>query len=254
MPFTYFAHQVIVVPLKCARPRWFDGTALCVGSMAPDFAYALAGTRFEFASHALAAQLLWSMPCAWLLAWGFRSFLAAPLGAQLPGALGAELGALAYSRPAAWITCLSGLIGGLSHVFLDGFTHARGWAVQAFPSLQRVVTQVAGQPIVAWQLLQYLGHAFGSLAGLLLMAALVERRQFSRWNGLPVARVPARRWSVRFIAGVALSVLAAGFVVVYRFNVPVSIIRGSLLLFAGVAAAAWLSPGTASGRGLQRPR
>jgi hypothetical protein len=242
LPFTYFAHQVLVVPLKCARPRWFDGTALCVGSMAPDLAYALYGTRFEFASHTLAAQLLWSAPCAWLLAWAFRRRIAAPLGEQLPGVLGAELRALEHSHPPAWITCISGFIGGLSHVFMDGFTHGRGWAVQQFPSLNRVVTELAGAPIPEWQLLQYLGHSFGSLAGLLLMAALVQRRQFSRWNGLVIEAVPPRSATSRgFVLGVALSAIAAAWVVVHHFNVPVSIIRGSLVLCAGVAAAALLT-------------
>jgi hypothetical protein len=242
LPFTYFAHQVVVIPLKCARPRWFDGTALCAGSMAPDFAYALSGTRLEFASHTIAAQLLWSVPCAWLIAWSFHRHIAQPLGAQLPGVLGAEVRALAHSRPAVWITCLSGFIGGLSHVFIDGFTHGRGWAVQRLPSLQRVVTEVAGMPIAEWQLLHYLGHSFGSMAGLLLMAALVERRQFSRWNGLVIEPVPARSAaSGRFVFGVALSAVLAAWVVVHRFDVPVSIIRGSLVLFAGVSSSALLT-------------
>src|SRR5262249_10201056 len=90
MPFTYFAHQVLVIPLKMARPRWFDGTALCVGSMAPDFAYALSGTHLEFASHTIVAQLLWSVPITWCMTQLFRTRIAAPLGAQLPGVLGAE--------------------------------------------------------------------------------------------------------------------------------------------------------------------
>lgn len=41
MPLTLFAHQVPTMGLKMARPRWFDGTALCLGSMAPDLGYAV---------------------------------------------------------------------------------------------------------------------------------------------------------------------------------------------------------------------
>lgn len=243
MPFTYFAHQVLVIPLKIARPRWFDGTALCGGSMAPDFAYALSGTRFEFASHTLFAQLFWSMPIGWAITQLFRARIAEPLGAQLPGVLGAEVRALAHSNPALVVSCLSALIGGLSHIFIDGFTHGRGWAVQVFPRLKNVVAEVAGIPIAEWQLLQYLGHSCGTMMGLLLMAALVERRQFSRWNGLTPE--PVSRWSGLgargFIAGMALSGLAGAFVVLHHFNVPVSIIRGSLLFFAGVALTALLT-------------
>ena len=31
--------QVFVLPLKAWRPRAFDGTALCIGSMAPDLPF-----------------------------------------------------------------------------------------------------------------------------------------------------------------------------------------------------------------------
>jgi hypothetical protein len=92
-----------------------------------------------------------------------------------------------------------------------------------------------------WQLLQYLGHSFGSMAGLLLMAALVKRRQFSRWNGLTPEPIARRTITRSFVLGLALSVIAAGFVVVHHFDVPVSIIRGSLVLFAGIAATALLA-------------
>ena len=62
MPFTYFAHQAFVLPLKLARPRWFDGTALCIGSMAPDFAYAFEMLPFAFESHTIISQFTWTLP------------------------------------------------------------------------------------------------------------------------------------------------------------------------------------------------
>ena len=43
MPLTLFAHQVPTMGLKIARPKRFDGTALCIGSMVPDLAYAVSG-------------------------------------------------------------------------------------------------------------------------------------------------------------------------------------------------------------------
>ena len=36
MPATFPSHAAAVLPLKLWRPRWFDGVALVVGSMAPD--------------------------------------------------------------------------------------------------------------------------------------------------------------------------------------------------------------------------
>lgn len=48
MPFTYLAHQAPALAIKKRWPAWFDGTALALGSMAPDWAYALSGSRFAF--------------------------------------------------------------------------------------------------------------------------------------------------------------------------------------------------------------
>ena len=36
LPLTWFAHQVPMIGMKLARPKWFDATALCIGSMMPD--------------------------------------------------------------------------------------------------------------------------------------------------------------------------------------------------------------------------
>jgi len=236
MPFTFFAHQLAVLPLKCARPRWFDGTALCIGSMAPDFAYALEGTPLAFKSHHVAAQVAFSAPISFLLARYFRARMAAPLGSQLPGALGGELIAIARSRHAWWVTCLSGLLGGLSHLVMDGFTHRHGWVVEHSARLQANVISFQGSPIPAWHALQYLGHSVGTLLGFLLMAALVHRRSISRWNGLPPtppkARFDAKApvWRLGAVGLViALAATASG------HNLPTAIIRGSVALFAWLA-------------------
>ncbi|MEU7905931.1 DUF4184 family protein [Actinoplanes sp. NPDC049118] len=38
---TFSSHPAAVLQLKVWRPRWVDGVALAIGSMAPDLAYAL---------------------------------------------------------------------------------------------------------------------------------------------------------------------------------------------------------------------
>jgi hypothetical protein len=45
LPFTYLAHQVPALALKRRWPAAFDGTALALGTMAPDWPYALSGSR-----------------------------------------------------------------------------------------------------------------------------------------------------------------------------------------------------------------
>src|SRR4051812_19906912 len=55
VPLTILAHQAAVLPLKLARPRWFDGTALVIGSMAPDLVFVLHGTNLYTDAHRIGA-------------------------------------------------------------------------------------------------------------------------------------------------------------------------------------------------------
>src|SRR2546423_12271768 len=62
MPMTLPTHPLAVVPLKLWRPHWFDGVALVIGAMAPDFAYAEDGYGLTIHSHAWHAPLWWALP------------------------------------------------------------------------------------------------------------------------------------------------------------------------------------------------
>ena len=57
MPLTYLSHQSVVLPLKIAAPRAVSGTALVLGSMAPDVEYYLKGYATGGVSHTWPAQL-----------------------------------------------------------------------------------------------------------------------------------------------------------------------------------------------------
>ncbi|MEY4576270.1 MAG: hypothetical protein RL701_973 [Pseudomonadota bacterium] len=245
MPFTFFAHQTIVMPFKWLKPRWFDGTALCIGSMAPDFAYALDHTPLSFHSHNIPAQVVWTIPLTLLLTRLIRTRLAEPIGAQLPGSLGAEVKALGHSKHALWQTVSSAFLGGLSHIFLDGFTHYNGWAARRIAPLRHIVGHIAGYDIPVSAVLQYVGHTFGTALGVLMLARIVQRRMITHWNELPNLPVeaqvmaPVRLWNTRaWLAGLACGLVAAA----SGPNIPVAIIRGSLTLFAAIALASVLNP------------
>jgi len=215
MPFTFFAHQVLVIPLKAIRPRWFDGTALCVGSMAPDLSYALDDTRYDMGvgTHALAAQLWWSLPVALVLTLAWRHVVAAPLGAVLPGRLGEQVGALSLARRPLVMTAACAVLGGLSHAFLDGFTHQNGWAPQRFAVLNRALRiGPLWYPLSHW--LQFVGHTVGTAIGIAMLVVLIRRRRFSEWSGAeitPMTPHPLAMWiptGIGVACGVWLATLA----------------------------------------------
>lgn len=228
MPFTYFAHQLFVLPFKQARPRWFDGTALCVGSMAPDFAYALERTWFSVGTHSAPAQLYWTLPIGCGLTWLIRQRLAGPLGAQLPGALGAEVRALARSQHRPIVTAWSAVLGGLTHVFADGFTHAHGWAWERFAFLHHVLP--GGVPLTL--ALQYVVSALGGVLAFLWLTRLVAARRISEWNGSARDARPELPRAVWFWPALARgSVLSAllGVFASVRMDLGVGIMRASAL-------------------------
>jgi hypothetical protein len=238
MPFTFFAHQVFVLPLKWARPRWFDGTALCVGSMAPDLAYSLFGTPLAFPSHRVAAQVFWTLPVTLLLVRSIRDSIAEPVGARLPAPLGPELRALAWSRHSLRTTSLSALIGGLSHVFVDGFTHFDGWAARRIEFLQSVAFEVGRHGVSVARVLQYVSHIFGTALGVAMFAWLISRRRFSAWSGAAPAAAPVSntpRFWVPLLIGCVLALPAALSVAATGGGLSVAIIRAAWAVFAGLA-------------------
>jgi hypothetical protein len=87
MPLTYVSHQVPALAAKLAGPRWFDGTALALGSMSPDWPFAFDGTRLAFNAHRTRPVLAFCVPVSVAGAVALR--LLAPTAAQylpeLPG-------------------------------------------------------------------------------------------------------------------------------------------------------------------------
>ena len=85
VPLPFPTHPVAVLPLKRWRPRWFNGVALVLGSMAPDLAYALDGSGWPVwpFSHEYAGLFGWCLPITLVGCWIVRP--AAPvLAAHVP--------------------------------------------------------------------------------------------------------------------------------------------------------------------------
>ncbi len=193
MPFTFFAHQAPVLPLKIWRPRWFDGTALCVGAMAPDFAYPL-WPELSRQSHTAIGIATWSVGATLVICWAIRTWVAPTAFAQLPDLWWFRVHSyrvLAKRRPPLWQTVTSALVGAATHVIIDGFTHPGRWGAEW-----------AGFGHRAAKALQYTGHSLGSLIAIAFLAYIGRRRLLDRWYGAAtVERV--RRFTLAFRQRVA---------------------------------------------------
>lgn len=239
MPMTLPTHPLAVVPLKLWRPHWFDGVALVIGAMAPDFAYAEDGYGLTIHSHAWHAPLWWALPVTLLLAPLVR-WAAPTIVAHLPagGPLAIQdYGVLARVRHRPHVTAISAVIGGITHIVWDAFAHpAVDGRRVIFPALQDQV--VPGLPL--WHAVELVSDLAGFVVGALLVVHIGRRRLLRRWHGEPPATAPrpAAFWSVAALVGVAgLALLPVQPVQMLHDQAVRVILIGGLAMLAAAAAA-----------------
>ncbi len=172
MPLTFPSHALAVLPLKLRWPLRLDGVALVVGSTV-------------------------------VIRWG-----APRIAAHLPRAGGFELpaygvlGAVGYRW---YVTGYSILIGALTHIFWDGFTHdpagGHGWAVARFHLLLR--PSPLGKPW--WYLLQQASSVGGAVLAIGVFYYIGRRGLLRCWHGAPprVVAEPLRFWLPAGLVAVA---------------------------------------------------
>ncbi|GBF74487.1 hypothetical protein PA598K_02835 [Paenibacillus sp. 598K] len=194
MPFT-FAHPLYALPARLVVRR-LSLSGLVLGSMAPDFEYFLALEPYATIGHTWRGFWLQALPLGVVLALTFHYLVKRQLARHLPslGALDRRAAALAaastnYNRLRDRILAglnflLALLIGFISHIVVDGFTHRGGYAVVRAAWLQR---ELGGYPV--YKLLQH-GLSLLGLAVLtvLILRALAAVRLTTSSPSLPVSR------------------------------------------------------------------
>lgn len=150
MPFTP-AHVAAVLPLVgTRRPRWVVPSALVIGSMVPDLLYFVPIRSDRNLSHSLTGIVTLDLVLG-LLCVALWRVVAAPVVRDLsPDRLRSRipLAPPATVTEALWaVPCV--VLGALTHVLWDSFTHENGWAVERLPFL----TAELGLPV--FKLAQY---------------------------------------------------------------------------------------------------
>ncbi|MFG1923991.1 DUF4184 family protein [Cryptosporangium sp. NPDC048952] len=174
MPLTYVSHQVPALAAKLARPDWFDGTALALGSMSPDWPFALAGTRWEVNAHNTRGVLLLCVPASVVAAVAARRLaFAASYLPEFPGMPLRRLALLDSRRPSPVVTVLSALAGAWSHVAWDSFTHDGRWGARHVPWLAGR-HHVGGRPVSGAVLAQHTSTVVGGVVGLVLLSRVLR--------------------------------------------------------------------------------
>jgi Domain of unknown function (DUF4184) len=152
VPYT-LAHPAAVIPLR--RLNWFTSVGLMIGAMSPDFEHVIRLNVISVYSHTWFGIILFCLPAGlfvtyvcrrlWFPAFIFLGFRELKLSDRF-----------LYRRD-----ILSVVVGAVTHVVWDSFTHENRFGVDAFTFLKTNVQIVPHVEIPIWNLLQHLSSFVG---------------------------------------------------------------------------------------------
>ncbi|AEB76555.1 DUF4184 family protein [Clostridium botulinum] len=134
MPFT-FSHPAIVIPLNKQLPKYFNITALILGSMAPDFEYFLRFKPIGKIGHTLLGVFSFDIPIVFIMAFLWHCIIKKTFILSLPDPFDKKLSYFLNKKADVFnikyvITfVVSTLVGVYSHILWDAFTHKTGFFV-----------------------------------------------------------------------------------------------------------------------------
>ncbi|WP_395572549.1 DUF4184 family protein [Streptomyces sp. BK79] len=214
MPFT-LSHAAAVLPAVRG-----DGTGrgrlvpavLVAGSFSPDLTYYAASflsgaMEFGDVTHSFPGVFTVDVAIAWALV-GVWLLVREPLVALLPRDRQGRAAALlrcgtppARVRPslAAW-WYVSAVLGALTHVVWDEFTHLDRWGMRMFPVLGR---EIAGSPLY-WYL-QYGGSAVAAVVIAVFLVRALRRAPRGEPSGVPALSVRDRWVAAAVLGGCAVA-------------------------------------------------
>ena len=141
-------------------------SALVMGCFVPDFSYLLSLSRRVSYSHTLPGMFLLDFPLALVALWLFHVFIKKPMLTFLPDGFRQRLRTSVASF-SFWpskrlsLIFLSILVGTVTHLGWDAFTHNTSWISENWTFLRRTVELPVAGEMRTYKLLEYGSSAFG---------------------------------------------------------------------------------------------
>lgn len=210
MPWT-FAHPAAVLSLRTVSRGHFHFAALIVGSLSPDFGYYIGQFRLATLAHTSSGLFFVCLPSGVIVLFLART-LRQPVCFLLPQPHRSAIATLPdielfKSGSSILLMAASILLGALTHVVWDSFTHASGWMVSQSHLLQRDLIFFGRGAVPAYHVLQHASTFFGTAALLIAYVAWLRRMRKITPPGLS----ETDRW--RYILLGSLAVVALIFAV-----------------------------------------
>lgn len=161
MPLT-FAHPAAVLPFS-RKSKYIHFPALVLGSMSPDFEYFLRGQPIGAIGHSFSGFFTYNLPLVVFIYLIYHFFIHQTLVNHLPVFLQDHTESRLHTnhvlRAVIFIYCA--ILGMLTHVTWDSFTHKNGYMVQKFPAFLANTFTISGFDIPLYKFLQHGSTLFG---------------------------------------------------------------------------------------------
>lgn len=164
MPLT-IAHPAMIVPIFKRMKTYSVFSALVIGSMSPDFTYFLFLPIERGQTHNILGIFWFCLPLGLLTYFIFHKLMKQPLFSLFP-----EQIAIRFARDLIigkenkfFVICLSIIIGAMTHLFWDSFTHEHDVIVLLFPFLQIKLFDLFGYEVFIFKVLQHGSSVVGTV-------------------------------------------------------------------------------------------
>ncbi|MGA2024684.1 MAG: DUF4184 family protein [Steroidobacteraceae bacterium] len=205
VPFTV-SHVAAVLPGYRRLSRAHVFSAAVIGSMVPDFGFLLLPVSLaRWQTHSAVALFTFCLPVGLCAYWLLQLLIKPALLEVLPDRAYVRLRAAhpsqRLSSTSGWLyAAIAVLLGAVTHLIWDGFTHENAHGVRMFPLLDEYGPEIDGHPMQFYNWLQY----GSSVIGLMLVAmALALWWQHSPSPSQPpmraLGRSERRFWSGLYI-------------------------------------------------------
>jgi hypothetical protein len=175
MPFT-ISHAAAAFAVHALGRSRLPLAAIMVGSTTPDLVFYVPQFAEYDNSHSLSGAVTFCMPLGLLIWWFFIRVLERPTMSWLPEAWRTRITPTPRPDLRAWCwAALAVVLGAITHLVWDSFTHSATPVVDALPAFRNEVFTAGGMPVRFYFLLQILSSVFG-LAVLAIWALRIPRQ------------------------------------------------------------------------------
>jgi len=245
MPFTV-SHAAAVLPLQRFGKHALPLSALMVGSMSPDFGYIFSYEASRALTHSFAGLFIFSLPVGLAVWWFYVAVLEKATITLLSDRWHTRFAHTDAITPSLVLrAALAIVLGAVTHLLWDSFTHRGTFTTDAIPAL------LGPTPGLPWLPIYHLLHGLSSVVGLVVLGYWMRHlqrqppRSLIRPYKVGEQALAIARWAL--VAALVLGGLAEWLprahsrYDVQLFYAAVGGMSGFFVAWCGVAVAMWIN-------------